>query len=434
MNPIPRWAVGMALVLGSFPGVSFAVPPLMTLDDAFRFALAKSEKIKISEEAVHAAQQNIQLARSAVLPTLSTSVTQSRNKESGSGGFVTFKNNREFRLELTQALYGGGKEWAVYRGAKIEKEIAELETRLVKQAILFETALEFFSLVRAQEKLTIATRALDLSRSQLDLAKARKEAGTATRTEVIRSEVSVSTAERDLVRAQSDVSVFRARLGYVIGQSVRDPVSDGGLSEVAATEPSDMESHIQKALQSRPEFKISELTTSIAEEGIKVARASFLPGAKLTGNFSRTEKVTSFRDPENWQVQAKVEYDLFDGFGRDAEYAKAKSALRQTALEQLRLARQIELEVRESFLEIDALKAIRNSAEKEVAAARENYDRVIVQFREGLSTAVDVADAHTALIAAEVELATVASDLHLANQKLNLALGILGEKNKGEKK
>lgn len=406
----------------------------LTLDDAFRLALKKNERIKISEEDVLIAQDNIRLARSVVLPTFSTSLTQSRNKQTGTGGFTTFKNNREFRLELEQALYGGGKEWAVYRGAKIEKEISEWQVNLVKQSILFDVATEYFSLLRAQEKLNISRRALDLARDQLALARARKEAGTATRTEGIRSEVAVSTARRDLVRSENDVSVFRARLGFATGQQVTAPVTAVSSDDPPLADTPNVEPYVRQALQSRFDYRISELTTKIAEEGIHVAKAEFMPSAKLTGNYSTTQHVSSFRDPENWQVQAKIEYDIFDGFGRNAGYEKAKSNLRQAALEQMRLAREIELDVQESLLEIQALAAIREASKKEVASARENYERVIAQFREGLSTAVDVADAHTAQIAAEVQLATAETDIQLARQKFDLARGILGESYlKGEK-
>lgn len=416
-----------AVLIFSLQGVPAGAS--LTLDEAFRLALQKNERFKISEEDVAAAQQNIRLARSNVLPTVSTSLSQSRNKQAGSGGFLTFKNNTDLRLDVHQPLYGGGKEWAAYRAAKIQKEISELQIKLVRQSVLFDVAAEYFALLRAQEKLTISRRALDLARDQLALAKARKEAGTATRTEVIRSEVSASTAARDLVRSENDVSVYRARLGFVIGQPVDapvSPVSESGADGTGA-DASSVEQHVRQAVRNRPDYLISELVLKVAEEGLRAERAGFFPSAGIAGSYSHTAHVSSFRDPDNWQVQAKLEYDLFEGFGRNAEYAKAKTDVRQAALEQMQLSRQIELDVQESLLALEALAAIRDASRQEVGSARENYERVIAQFREGLSTAVDVADAHTAMIAAEVELATASSDIGLARRKLEWATGTLGD-------
>lgn len=400
----------------------------LTIGEAFRLALEKNERVKISEEDIENARETIRLARSVVLPALSTSLAQSRNKSAGSGGFTTFRNNREFRLELDQALYGGGKEWAAMRAAKMEKEAAEMEFRQVQQAILFEVATEFFSLYQAQENLSIAEKALDLARKQLALAVARRQAGTATRTEVIRSEVVVSAAERDLVKAKKDVKVFRSRLGFVIGQPLEDQTVDIEREASLTSESKDAEKYVEKAVQSRPDYRLSELNLKIAEESVRMARAAFSPTASLSGDFSRSQHVSSFRDNDNWQIQAKVEYDLFDGFGRDASYEQAKILLRQATLEQMYLARQIDLDVRESLLEIEALESILKNSEKEVAAAQENYERVIEQFREGLSTAVEVADAHTALIVAEVQMASAGSQIKLAEQTLELSLGTIGEK------
>ncbi|MBI4178065.1 TolC family protein [bacterium] len=397
----------------------------LTLDEAFRLALKKNENIAIRREDVDAARENIRLARAAVLPSLTASVTQSRNRVSGSGGFATFRNNRESRIDIDQPLYGGGKEWATLRGAAIQEEVARKELQQIQQAILFEAALEFFSLLRAQENLSIARRAFDLARDQLALAAARKEAGAATRTEVIRSEVSVATARRDLVRAENSVGVYRARLGHVIGQTVAEAVTAPADPQPEA-DSSQLESLTRRALDTRPDYHVTRLNLKVAEEGVKAARAAYRPTANLTGNYSRTENVTSFRDNDNWQVQAKVEYDIFDGLGRDANYEQSRIVLRQAALGQMRMARQIELEVHESILDIEALRAILRATAAEVAAGRENYERVIAQFREGLSTAVDVADAHTAMIAAEVEQAGARTDLDLAGKKLELAIGSMG--------
>jgi len=419
------WGVVFLMALIS---ISAGAEGALSLEQAFQLALKKNEDIRITEAQVAEARQNIRLARAAVLPGITAAFTQSRNREAGVGGFVTFKDNTDFRFDVSQPLYGGGKEWATLRAARVEVAVQQEEVRLVKQARLFEVAVEYFSLLRAQHRQTIARRAVELARDQLALAAARKEAGTATRTEVIRSEVALTAAERDVVRAENDVAVFRARLGFVVGRPVEGPVLDEPDPETDEARPDDKtpDPYVARAIRLRPEHRIAELRLKEAQEGIRTARAGFFPSAKLAGNYTRTQKVSSFREKDNWQVQAKVEYDIFDGFGRNAEVEKAEIRVEQHQLELERMAREIDLEVRQAMLEIDALRAIRAASRKGVGAARENYERVIAQFREGLSTAVEVADAHTALVAAEVQEADTDADLKLARRKFELALGELG--------
>ncbi len=422
----------VALMILAFPPYLYALtvtlspdPPALTLPEAFRLAVNHNERTQVSVEAVAIALQNIRLARAAVLPTLSTSLAQSRNKQAGSGGFVSFRNNRDVRIDLVQPLYGGGKEWAVLRGAKLEESISHENVALVHLAVRFEAAIEFFSMLRAQEKLEIVRKALDLAERQLALAQARRTAGTAIRTEVIRSEVTVSAARRDQVRAHTDVEIARARLAFVLGRPVEGKVSPAAESPRRLRDGMPM--LVQKALRRRPDYRIAELQVALAEEDIRIARAAYMPSAKLNGSVTQTQHVSSFRDRNNWQIQASVGYDLFEGMGRDAVYEQARRRHRQAVLEQSQLTREIERDIRESLLEIDAFTTIREATHKEIAAARENYDRVFAQFGEGLSTAVDLADAQTTLVAAEVQRSTVEADLLLAQQKLELSTGTLGE-------
>lgn len=411
---------------GSSPGTPSG--PLLTLEDAYRLALERNERVKISDEDVLASNETIREARAGILPTLSASVTQSLNKEYGSGAFASFRTNRDVAIQLSQAIWGGGKEWAALRAARVQKELSGLQSRLARQSVLLDVAAQYLAAVRAEKQMTIARKSLDLSREQLALARARKEAGSATRTEVIRSEVAVSAAERDVLRAENAVEVFRARLAFVVGRPVTERIADvtDAVPAPDATDPDAVDATVRQALRERADYRAARLTGKLAEEYIVVRRASFFPSVRAGGTYTQTQRVNTIREHDNWQMQASVSYDLFDGFERDAGYEKAKIQLRQTALEQMHLARQVELDVREALLAIHLAQAIRQTAEGEVTAARENYERVFEQFREGLSTAVDVADAHTMLIAAEVEQTTAETEISMARRKLEWAGGSLG--------
>ncbi len=397
----------------------------LTLDMACRLALDRNEKIQLSEEQMASTRENIRRARAGILPTLSTSVTQSMNKVAGAGGFATFRYNRDLRLDLEQPLYGGGKEWAALRASKVGEEISREQIRFAKQALLLDVSVAYFSVIREQEKLTVSQRSLDLAQQELNQAQARKNAGTATRTDVVRAEVEVTKAKTDLLRAENAVQTSRVRLGFLIGEPVISPVQNAEADADESWNLSHLDPLVQQAMVARSDARIAQLDIQASEEGVKIARAKYFPSAKLIGNLSRTENVSAFRENDNWQVQAKLDYDIFEGFGRDAEYEQSKIVLHQATLSRMYLSREVELDVREAMLDIESLNAILEEGRNQVRLAQENYDRETAQYREGLATPVDVADAHTALITAEEQVAATRADLQIARRKADFAVGTI---------
>ena len=114
---------------------------------------------------------------------------------------------------------------------------------------------------------------------------------------------------------------------------------------------------------------------------------------------------------------------LYDGGFRYAALRDADSQLRLAKTQTRGQVARIEDELRQGQIALDSSKALRDEAEQEVAASRENNQLINAQFAAGTATQVEVSDAQTALFQSEATLLQQQLAVQLAALRLAKAVG-----------
>ncbi|HHD11644.1 MAG TPA: TolC family protein, partial [Deltaproteobacteria bacterium] len=118
---------------------------------------------------------------------------------------------------------------------------------------------------------------------------------------------------------------------------------------------------------------------------------------------------------------------LFEGGLRVAELKKARSVLRQKELEKYSLKRDIELEIRRLYNDIEKIASLVRALKKRLEFARENYRMALKQYRHGIIRSTDLVDAETVLVDAELSLMNAQMDYRFAIMRLKKSTGVLLE-------
>ena len=182
----------------------------------------------------------------------------------------------------------------------------------------------------------------------------------------------------------------------------------------------------EAAQTNREEIRRSRVQERIAEERIAFARGNFLPSVKLEGSYSdrRQDPQATFFIEQNWFVGGKIEFPIFEGGLRLAEWRQAKSRFEQGRLETAKLSKQIDLDVTRAGLTLDAVSRALDSRRDQLRFAQKNYEMVSKQFTFGLATNLDALDANQALIEAERDVIAATYDRHLAILDLQRSAGV----------
>ena len=412
--------------------VAWAEGAELTVEEAVRLALLRNERVKIAEERLTAAQARVAKARAFFFPDLTLSGRYGRRNDGGtiSVGGQTF-TSRDPNVRLATASINmplfDARAFPLYRQAKLGHKAAHLDEIEERRLLAFEVADAFLRTLSVQQVESSAERRLGFARSTVEDTKARFEAKLVSVNDLTRAELELATAEREAILAQGENQLFRHQLGYLIDSRI-----EGSLTNPEALlnppEPSDPDRLVTEARIRRLDLAADEARIDALEAFAEEPARGIIPILGLNSQIQET--FAAGPDDRTWFVGLNLTWLLYDGGERRADRAERKANARVADLEFSAAKRQVDLDVRRALISIQSDHAVARQAQVAVGIGRQNAEEVVVLYRQGLASALEVADANVRLFEAEVALARARYGLGLSLLNLRAALGLdpLGNK------
>lgn len=406
------------------------------LEDLYRIALEKAERIKISEEDLFIAERGKDKALSALLPTLSAFGEYKRyseKKESNTpvGSFITQpEKSSSWGLRLDQSLSLGGREITSLRISKSGIESGRYNLYAAKEDYLLNVSSAYFDVLKAAKAVEIAKANLERLAKHRDASNARLKAGEVTKTVVLRAEAELSGARSDMVKSENSLKLAKAVLARIAGingeYSIRETM-DNSRYAAGIDDSQSFESFKETALNERAEIKSNGLQKKIAEDQVKYAKASFMPTLSVAGVYLKMDEdpASSFSNTKSVYGTLSLNFPFFEGGLRRAEVREALSKKRQAEFAYEDLKKTINIDVENAFLDVKTQAGILKSLEDQLTFAKDNYNAVSKQFEYGLANSIDVMDANTLLVTSERQLSEAKYNHQLSLLKLKRATGTL---------
>jgi outer membrane protein len=406
---------------------------MVTLDDAYRMALANHELVRIAGEEMLQAKAGLSKATSQLLPTVTAdgNVTNFSKKQTASTFLLQPNQTRNFSLRVRQPLFEGGRRWSGRRRARLSLDGSRIGVNATKEEVMVHTGRAFFNTLKAEREIAISEASMKRARERRKVASSMLKFGDVTRWVLLRAEADVAGAEADLITAKHRLRDGKDLLKRLIGAKGEITVVEPPLQTPSMARSEELTA---RALNGRRDYRQAMIEEEIAHEEVKSAWGSFLPTVSLEGLYTNREQEPSTTFLLNDSVSASLilSYPLFEGGLRRAELSEAKSLRRGAELRRESLRKDIELEVRAALHAVESLEAVTESFKRQVAFSEENYEMVFKQFKYGLATNVDVIDADSTLVSAQSGLMSARYDLQIALLELKFAVGALLDEWEGE--
>ncbi len=143
--------------------------------------------------------------------------------------------------ELDGWVIGGQLNWNIFDGMLTRGKVIQAKAQLVhakadledrSRQIELEVRTDYSGLIEAREVLDSQQKVQEEAEEALRLARARADAGTGTRLDVLNAETQLTQARTTQVQALHDYDVARSRFQRAIGQDMapRAPSGPGGTS------------------------------------------------------------------------------------------------------------------------------------------------------------------------------------------------------------
>jgi len=420
-------AASLAVLLFSGPPVPLFAEEY-SLEDLYRIALARSEKLKAAEENLVIAETGSEKALSYLLPRLTATggLTQYANdKYSATGSVIQPERATSWGLRVDETFSLSGRELTALDMAKSNVEKSRFDLAAVREDYLLRNvASAYYNVLMAQKNLEIAAANLERLKKHRDAAEHRLKIGEVTRTALLRAEGELSGANSDRLQAENGLELALAVLASNCG--IKEPFALRA-APAAEGEVPELSAFQEQALAGRADLRGMEVAKRIAADQIRFNEGAFWPSVTLSGVYTGADQKPpqSSLNRASVYAGAALNFPFFEGGLRKAEAAEAKARERQAGLLYEEMKKSIEIEVRTAYLELVTQRGVIRFLNDQLAFARENYRAVVRQFEFGLSNSLDVMDANALLVSAERKAAAADLGYQLALLRMKKATGTL---------
>lgn len=406
-----------------------------SLDDLYRIALERAETIKIAEQNFDISEITRKKAIAYLNPTLTAYTTYTRYTEDKRAaetnlGLVKLPGSlyqpyevSAWGLRMDYRFSLSGNAITALRMADKTIEKSRFDLYAVKEEYLFQVTGIYYDYLKAKKLREIATANLDRLQKYRDAAEKRLKVGEVTRTVLLRAESELSSAQADLVKAINGVDLAKAALVSIVGIDKESQIIETPFRTV---DLDPLPYYQEKGLEERADIRGLAIQKRLAEDQVKYNKGAYWPNLSLAAVYARLEQcpAASTLNRESMYAVASLNFPFYEGGLRMAEVKEAKAREKQAALRYDEFKKNIAIEIQRAYLELQTQRGSLAYLEAQRTYARENYHAVSRQFDFGLANSIDVLDATTALVAAEMKMAEAEYIFQVALLKMKKAIGV----------
>ena len=417
------------LLASSVPAVAGAADPTLGLADAARQALDANLDLAAQRRALAANREEIDLARSALLPQINLGARGEvlGDDRSNDGLGATTSESIAVGAEITQVLYDE-TDWADFQ---IQKHVYTGQTQRFEEfqlGVVQAAANAFLELDRSHAVASIQERNRELTARNLETSRARIAAGWSSEREVLRWESQLAENDTDVVAARTDVLVNRFELNRIRNQPVEAPlaplvtgVEEYGfvyarkpIADAIATPEGDSALRdllVRVGLARSPELAAIDAAIA-AEERLLTSneRAFWVPSLNLDAGIDYLAASGSggpdldFNDTQ-WSVGAGLTFPLVEGGAKFAALHQSREFLSSLRIQRRAAAQTLDQGIRSAFAKASGSYANIGFTRRQEAAARKNFGLVNDSYRLGVASILDLLDAQAQLLDADLAVA-----------------------------
>jgi outer membrane protein TolC len=361
----------------------------LTLDEAVDRALGVSYPVKEQDEIVKRYRFSYISTIDPYLPRLDTTTAYTRylNRSVnapvvGSTAFLTTgRDIFSFVGTLSYRLFDGGQRYAQRKGAfsTLERETERLKG--VKTEIVYVVKSGFYGALSKRDVVERRKESLAATERIYDLTKARYIEGVTKKSDVLQTEVRVSTVRIELANAVTEYEKALEDLKSLLLYQALDVIYLRG----DLVEPSvrfDGRQLVEKALQMRPDVTAQIKEIDRLNMAYKDKQALWWPKLDAQLVQARTDK-TFFAENRDDTFVLNLTYPLFDGVGRYYNMQAAKSDVDAAKFRLGETKRNVELEIVKALKDFEQARQDVHGYRELLREATSNFDQAYGEYKFG---------------------------------------------------
>jgi len=334
---------------------------------------------------------------------------------------VDQQNYPNLNITALQPIFLGGKIIAGKRFAEAEQEYASLDLQQVSNEIIKETIERYFGVVLLSEVVDVRKQVVTGMLKHEKQAKKAIEVGVIPQHELLRAQVAVANAQRDLSDDENKLELAKIALKTSLGlnKSITVIATDSLKFRIAAINLNDLQT---QAISTQPIFGMIEQKKVMVNQQHALDVSEFMPQVAAWGEYGFfREEYAVIMPPAMIGIQARI--NLFHGLGKVNKLKATKYLMEEVSKAEIYAHDQVNLWVESSYREVLNSEEKYRKMKPTVALSKKNYEIIAKRFQEGLSKSIDVIDSRLLYEGIELERLKSLYDYYIALSELYLATG-----------
>ncbi|OLC45642.1 MAG: hypothetical protein AUH68_04145 [Gemmatimonadetes bacterium 13_1_40CM_4_69_5] len=406
-----------------------AGPQQVTLQEAVRRALQVQPAMVQAQGTVRNAQLSMLASNGEFLPSISTGGSWSRaggtrfNSQTSQIVSTPTASSYSGSISASVDLFTGFRRLADRRASAATEHAADAGLVNERFQVTLLTKQAFYNAIATEELVRVAEAQVARARQELQISVDKLRAGSATRSDSLRSAVDLGNARLALLQAQANLATAQANLGRQVGvdQPLR-AVPDSALPSVP-----DTTGLRGQVVESAPQVQQAEAQARAAGAQVAVSRAAYWP----TLNYTASNSFSGFEAPwqgtgaytKGWNVRVSLNWTLFNGFARERLMTSASVARDLAEAQAADTRRGVGAQYTQQLAALLTAYAKLDITASNVAAATEDLRVQQERYRVGAATILDLLTSQASLTTAQTNLVQARFDYLIARAQLEALVG-----------
>ena len=388
---------------------------VLTLEEALEIALNENPTVQIADQTVEIKKYAKRGTYASLWPEISASATWQRYVKKqrfhimGETMEVGTTNNYSAGIQAVMPLVNV-QLWKSLKLSAQDVELAVEQARASRLDMVEQVSKAFYQILLAKDSYTVYKRVYDNAVENHKIAEKKYAVGAVSEYDFIRSQVTVSNAEPNVLNAENAIVVALWQLKALLGMNLALDIDCAG--SLADFEQAMLEGYrVNGGLENNSTLKQLDIQEQMLDKTIQLQRATNLPTLSLSANYNytamdETMKIGHYRWNPYSVAVLSLDVPIFAGGKRRANIQQAKLNLnnlqlqRENAERQLRTAlMQYESNMRTNVKEYYA-------SSQNISQAKRGYEIAVKRYEVGGGTLVDVDNSQVAYTQAELSRST----------------------------
>ena len=396
----------------------------LTLRQALLLANQQNERLSIEGENYLQVLINRQRAVAAFLPTVNLAPSYFfQDRVGGATGSTGQTHGLDVPVTGDINLFNGFRDQALLKYADLTIEQRKALLLDAQEALLADVTRAFYAVLRNEELIRVLEDSLKVQEERVRDIRGKREAGTARPLDVAQTEAQASATRVTLIDARNATRQSRSALAFLTGSAVQNTplVDEYVLPDTLST----FDTLRDRALTERQDLVGAKQATLANRQLVEAAWRQYYPSVSLhLDAYLYRETIPTDRD---WEGLLSLNLPLFAAGRINADVRTAWSQLRQAALFESNLTRQVVRDVELTYQSLGASEERLAELQTQVAAAQQAFDQADASYGVGLATNLERVVAQNALLNAQLQLASEEFERKVAYLDLLRAMGLLRE-------